>query len=285
MARGSSSSERPKAKTDPASCSWRTADGSGLTNITPEALPLIERYSFSPDGQRVLIAASARLFVAAADGSGIGQIDINGGATNPSWRPPDGTEILFMENGGYSSGFGSIFAFNVERGDVRTVLEREAGRYRAFPLWSPDGTQISYGEWVDSGDITIRTHVISADGTSHRLIPIPDGVMWQVGMAWSNDGTRLFGIRGYSGGFQDSRGVVVPVDGSGPGIEIAYEGLLNGACCSSWTWAPDDSAILGTPTNASGAAQAQVILDPMSGASRAAPWTATSGPTWQRLAP
>ncbi|MEO5884493.1 MAG: hypothetical protein ABIQ58_03140, partial [Candidatus Limnocylindrales bacterium] len=92
-------------------------------------------------------------------------------------------------------------------------------------------------------------------------------------------------VRGYTPFFEDVRGVVIPADGGGFGVEIPSPGILNAECCSAWEWSPDDARILGTPTDANGKPTQQVILDPVTGGSRQAPWLSTSRPTWQRLAP
>ena len=78
---------------------------------------------------------------------------------------------------------------------------------------------------------------------------------------------------------------MIPADGSGTGIEIPYPGRINGECCADWEWSPDDSWILVQPTDASGIPMQQVIVDPQMGTARPAPWTSTSDPTVQRLAP
>ena len=101
---------------------------------------------------------------------------------------------------------------------------------------------------------------------------MPSGAVWQAGQAWSNDGTRIVAIRGYSGGNEQSRAVALPVDGSGAGVEINYPGAIQQGCCTAWEWAPDDTWILGTPTNAAGAALDQVRLDPISGGSGTVTW-------------
>jgi len=262
-------------------------DGSDLIQVTPEPLPVIENYTFSPDGKEILIAASPagvpRILVAATDGSQIRQLDLSRPATNAAWRPPDGSEILFMDSGDDSNGFGSMYAVSADGGNVRTILERAAGRYRGSPIWSPDGSQIAYVEWVDSSDLTAQTHIIAADGTGDRVLPIPPDAVWQAARSWSNDGTRLLAIRGYTGGFEESRPVAIPVDGSGFGMEIQYPGAIQASCCSVWEWAPDDSWILGTPTSASGAMLDQVLLNPVAGTSRTLPWASVSQPSWQRL--
>ena len=45
-------------------------------------------------------------------------------------------------------------------------------------------------------------------------------------------------------------------------IEHQAPGVADGSCCSAWEWAPDDSLILGTPTDSSGAFRNQVRLGP-----------------------
>jgi hypothetical protein len=158
-----------------------------------------------------------------------------------------------------------------------------AGHFRGHPAWSPDGTLISFGEWMGVNGVDVHTHIIWADGTRDRVLPEPTGAMWQSPFAWSNDGTRLLAIRGYTNGVDQARPVVVPVDGSGPGVEIGSASGTGGV--SDWAWAPDDSSILGTPTDASGNVLDQVILDPVTRTTRTLPWASVSQPSWQRLAP
>ncbi len=262
-------------------------DGSDLVQVTPDPLPGIASYTFSPDGKEILIAASPggvpRILIAAADGRQIRQLDLPAIATDASWRPPNGSEILFLDTNGRSG----IYAVSADGGKVRAILARVTAPFNlGRPMWSPDGSLISYGEWVDSADAnTVQIHVITADGTRDRILPIPSNGAWQEPFTWSNDGTRVFAVRGYTGGEEATRLVSIPVDGSGPGIEITYSGPIEGAAGSFWEWAPDDSLILGTPSNASGAFLNQVLLDPVAGTSRTLPWTSVSQPSWQRLAP
>ena len=274
------------------------ADGSDLVQVTPEPLFNITSYDFSPDGREVLISAEITgivgntisgpgLFLAATDGSRIRQLDVGMPATNAAWRPPNGSEILFMDAGDPSNGYGAIHVVSVDGGAVRTILPSAAGsgRYRGHPAWSPDGFLISYGEWTDSDSLTVRTHIMAADGTGDRILPMPPSATWQAPYSWSNDGSRLLAIRGYSGDVAQARPVVIPVDGSGTGVEIPYPGGMENTSTSNWEWAPDDSLILGTPANASGALLDQVLLDPAKGTSRTLPWASVSQPSWQRLAP
>ena len=193
-----------------------------------------------------------------------------------------------MDSGTDSNGDDtSIYAVNVADGKVRTILKGAdaAGRFRGHAAWSPDGSMVSFGEWTGVNGIDAQTHIISADGNGDRILPIPTGAVWQSPFSWSNDGTRLLAIRGYTGDVEQARPVMVPVDGSGSGLEIPYPGGMNTGAVSDWEWAPDDSSILGTPTNVSGTMLDQVLLDPVTGTSRTLPWASVSQPSWQRVAP
>ena len=269
-----------------------SADGSGLVKVTPQPLITadVENYTFSPDGKEILVSASHEAFthihIAATDGSGNRQVELPGRATEVAWRPPDGAEILFQDEGTDSDGNDSgIYALNVQDGKVRTIVAGSdaAGTYRGHAAWSPDGSLISFGEWQGLNGIDVQTHIIAADGTGDRILPIPKGAVWQAPESWSNDGTRLLVIRGYSGDNTQARPAAVLVDGSGYGVEIPYPGGTGAADVSAWEWAPDDTSILGTPADASGTMLDQVLLDPVAGTSRTPSWANAGEPTWQRL--
>ena len=272
------------------------ADGSDVVQLTPEPLLNVTDYAFSPDGKRLLISADFSgmvggtmggpvMYIAATDGSEIHMLDVGMAATNAAWRPPNGSDILFMDNGDKSTGFGSIHLVSSQGGDVRTILvsASAASRYRGHPLWSPDGSEIAFGEWVDSSCcLTVQTHVIRADGTGDRILPTPSLAMWQSPESWSNDGTFMLAIRGYTGGPREARPVAAPADGSGLGTEIPYPGGMSTTPTSGWEWAPDDSSILGTPVDDAGAPLSQVLVYPVGGTFAVAPWTTSSNPSWQR---
>jgi dipeptidyl aminopeptidase/acylaminoacyl peptidase len=265
------------------------ADGSQLTLVTPKPLEDIRAVSFSPDGRHLLLSAlednSPSILIANVDGSGIRHLDVGRPVGNAAWRPPLGNEILFTDVEVSSLGDGGIYTIRADGGAIRTILPAASDRFRGMKMWSPNGTRIAYGEWVDSLDLTVRTHIINADGTGDHLLASPSGGVWEAPMAWSNDGTRLLSIRGYDGSYGTSRAVARPVDGTDTGVEIHYPGITNQECCSGWEWAPDDASILGTASDLVGEPLPQVVLDPRTGTTATVPWSTTSGPTWQRLAP
>jgi Tol biopolymer transport system component len=273
------------------------SDGTDLKLLTPEPVTLFDSnigqtlnpYQFSPDGRSVLIASSKASFpllsIAHIDGSGVRDLDLGMAAFEPSFRSVDGAEVLFVGNQGNTRTGSGLYAYDLAGGVLRTIVAPSDGFDVGAPVWSPDGSQIAYQKWTDANGITGKTHVVSADGTRDIELPSPDEAVWNLGSEWSNDGKRLFLQRGYTSGHEDVRAVVVPADGSSPGIEIPNSGALAGACCATWTWSPDDSQILGTPTDVLGRPMHQVLVDPLTGKVGPTPWSSTSDPAWQRLAP
>ena len=272
------------------------ANGGGLAQVTPKPVELSksvlgehwDRYQFSPDGLTVLIASTKNgvpgIAIAQSDGSGIREIAFPRLlATEPSFRP-DGSEILFVADGVTGKGHG-IFAVNATSGTVRTIVEPSSVFDLAMANWSPNGAQISYARWGGAEGLTVHARVISADGTGDRELPAPPDAVWSSGSEWSNDGTRVLTWHGSTQEFKNVRVAIVPADGSSPGTEIPYNGVINDGCCAAWEWAPDDSKVLGTPIDANGQPLQQVIVDPIAHAIAPAPWTTTSDPTWQRVAP
>jgi Tol biopolymer transport system component len=243
-------------------------------------------YEFSPDGRSVLFMSTnsnglAVVSIAHVDGSGVRPLDLLMPAIRASFRPPDGSEILFLGMG--ASGTYSVYAVDIDGGDVRTVVEPHSYYDLTGAAWSPDGSKILYWAWNTWGEgLTAKTHVISADGTGDIELPAPPDAVWNAVAAWSNDGSRIFLVRGYTGAFDGVRPAVLPADGSSVGVEISFPGTAERDCCSAWLWSPDDSTIIGRP---GGTASRPMLLDPLTGTSRPAPWTSLSDPTFQRLAP
>ena len=62
------------------------ADGSGLVQVTPDPVPAIDTYAFSPDGKQILVSGvmngEPAILIAATDGSVIRRLDVGGPATN-----------------------------------------------------------------------------------------------------------------------------------------------------------------------------------------------------------
>jgi Tol biopolymer transport system component len=257
--------------------------------VTPDLLEGVFAHSFSPDGREVTFTTESggtdQLWIAKADGSGVRPLAVGMDAWDPTYLPPDGVEIAFAA-GGLAEGIG-LYAVNVATGVVRVIVAPTPGVERGATRPSPDGSRLAYVASTDMpGQNSYVVHVVATDGTGRDVtLPLPDGAFFQDLPVWSNDGTRLAITRGYAPYDQDMVLAIVPADGSGIGIET--ERRITACCANAYEWAPDDSVILMTPIGFGGAQLPlqQILIDPVTGASRPAPWVATSAPAWQRRAP
>jgi hypothetical protein len=265
------------------------SDGSELTLVTPTPISLApgdvgrawERYKFSPDGRELLIATVSSITVAKTDGSGGSELAVGMQAGEPSYRPPTGREILFIGRGADTG----LFILDRTTNKSREIVTMAPGFDLAGPSWSPDGSKVAYWTWGGDADgLSSKTHVVNADGTGDREVPVPPGAVWNAHATWSNDGKRLFLAEGFTADESDVRGFVVPADGTGPGVQIAPAGSVETNCCAAWLWSPDDSELLGRPASLTGGAP-MLILDAAGGPVRTVPGDAISDPTWQRRAP
>jgi Tol biopolymer transport system component len=282
---------RPSGESHLANLFVAKADGTEIVRVTPEALVDIHGYAFSPDGRQILITIGSDrtsvVYIAQTDGSGIRQLTTGEIASDPTWRPPDGREILFVGSIGFGSagseGTG-IYAIDTATGAVRPIREREADHYQGVPQWSPDGTHIAYSEWLGTTAFTTQVHVVGADATGDRVLPLPAGSVWADIGAWSNDSRQLVILRGTTDQGERFHAAIVDAYGGGPGMDVAFGDDVNTRCCWSMAWAPDDSFILGTTNDASGTPLQQIMIDPASGQATTAPWSTTSDASIQRLA-
>jgi hypothetical protein len=265
------------------------SDGNGLTLVTPTPIVLAaadagrawERYKFSPDGRELLIATTSGITIARTDGGGASTLDVGRVAAEPTFRPPDGHEILFIGRGVEPG----LFILDRTTNRTREIVTMQPNFDLAGASWSSDGSKIAYWTWGGTADgLTAKTHVVNADGSADRELPSPPGAVWNAHATWSNDGQRLFLARGFTPGEDDVRGWVVPADGSNAGMQIAPAGSVETGCCAAWMWSPDDTELLGRPIALADGVP-MLILDAAGGPVRMAPWNAISDPTWQRRAP
>ena len=197
--------------------------------------------------------------IAQSDGSGVRQLDVGSAAYEPSFRPPDGAEILFV--GGPLGSWRSLYAVDVASGTTRTIHEPMAPFDLAGASWSP-GWIPDRVPGVDKRKGDHGSHPRHRSGRKRRShVPSPPDAVWHASAEWSNDGTRLFIIRGYSSMFEDVRPAVVPADGSGSASISHIQARSTGSVAPNCEWSPDDSRVLDHAYERVGVGQQQVIID------------------------
>lgn len=261
------------------------SDGTGLTQITPGPLRVdvdatSPDYMFSPDGTEVLLLSNMGIQIAYADGSGMRSLGSLGEvkATEASYRPSNGSEIALM---GPDS---VIYLADLESLAARPLVPLSEHDARQYLLWSPDGSALAYQGWFGAPYFTVRAHIYDVDRAEDRLADPTADVFWDALPLWSNDGKRLALLRGYEDGYDDVTAAIVKADGGGLIAETPHGEALMWECCAVLEWAPDDSAILISRADQLAVLHAQALIDPNTGAVSDVPWSATSDPSWQRLA-
>jgi dipeptidyl aminopeptidase/acylaminoacyl peptidase len=285
-----------KSEPGPSQLYVARADGSGVTLITPQPMAILnnqwgEAYSFSPDGRDVMVVHDvlgvSTISIARADGSSFRTVRLPFSAFQAAYRPPNGTEILVIGNDPAPPEEPGIYLVDPDGANLRTLVQAAESAAIGYARWSPDGSRVSYTTWDTIRDTYPTDHIriVSADGTGdHALVSGPP-VNWEADAVWSNDGTRLAVVRGHAYSYEAVFGAVVWADGRGLVVETAQPLAVSAGCCATQEWAPDDRTVLAAPAGTQQEPLAQQLWDPVTGRSLPTPWTAASGPAWQRLAP
>jgi Tol biopolymer transport system component len=261
------------------------SDGSDIKVITPEPLRDVADHLFSPDGTHLLITSSAQagqvITIADLATGDTRVVEAAGGASLPSFRPPTGSDFLFVTGLRWSRAGQGLATYDMASGAIRTIVEpipfaEVVGR----PDYSPDGAHLAFAVWVPATDTKSHIIVANADGSDQRPLPQPAGICCEAAPTWSNDGTRLAITRWYdpSGEYV----AVVPWDTGGVGKEFGMPGMFRGLV----SWSPDDEWLLVTPQRDEHGVdrEPQVLLDLATGEARDIGWTTTSDPSIQRIA-
>ena len=261
------------------------ADGTGLRQVTTEPLQSIHSWSFSPDGQELLVTAMIddrmRLLIQPVDGGDASVLDLKL-PLNPerveasSFRPPDAREVLFLASD--VTTMRGLFAYDRVSGETRTIVAPVAGTDTFGASWSPTGDAITFHQFDATGDeISARLFISSADGSDPRRADTADDTTFEVqASAVSNDGSRVVVNREYDDGVR-ARSVVLPITSDGVPVELTCG--TDTPCAESWFWSPDDTQLVGV---IEGPTVQYVVADPATGKVSPVDWTASGHPAWQR---
>ena len=205
-------------------------DGTEKRQLTDDEFRLDFDAVWSPDNLQIAFSrlcdgcSDSGLYVMNADGTGLRQL-FEKNIRGPQWSP-DGQQILFTGQT-YSYGvWNQIFVINVDGTGLRQFHPYNG--YNSFPVWSPDGTRISFDSDQEAGRYI---YVVNADGTE-----VSETFTRKSGRpVWSPDGQRIaFEV------YEDywSHIFVMNADGSEV-TKVTDDYLWNG----SPSWSPDGSRI------------------------------------------
>lgn len=217
-------------------------------------------YDFSPDGQWVVYTEDLGsfpgrdVFRAKVDGSGFPQSIVDQTSPDhalPPYNPPksiqnlsyspDGTKIAFDGRAGISNAFKTAawhetYVMNADGSGLHEVGATpgvlESSRYA--PLWSPDGTKLSFFGTEDDGDEN-REYVGVIDLASDTITKIPGttdlfGALYNH-FHWSDSNNRIIAnasIRYDDPQIDFTHGVFsIPADGGTPVLIVATESQPN----------------------------------------------------------
>jgi hypothetical protein len=284
------------------------ADGTGIAPTTREPVTGLVGWSISPAGDELLVTTRplgrAQAAVLAIDGSHPPvhvQVPMSSDPMSielPSWRPPDGREILVV---GVPDGSQTRGLYVVDPATGRTVrtLVRPTAKDDIFGAqWSPTGDGVAYGRFGEAGlDFPyIRTRIVAADGSSDRTVDETDGIHYNPAASdWSNDATRMVVTHQDVTDGLSERVLIVDLDGTARPVRLTCDVSGPEACAPDtnfgnivWTWSPDDTMLLGFwtefgPGPDGPAAGTTFIADPDTGRITPTAWGSVTPPTWQRL--
>ena len=280
------------------------ADGTGIVPAIPSPIDGLVGWSMSPAGDAILVTSleSGRVqsAVHSIDGARppttIDALLSSDPAPDelPTWRPPDGREILVVSHTPdlTSRGVHVVDAATGQR--VRTLVDpsTDAGVWTAG--WSTDGAHVSYGltTWGPNFPL-IRTRIVGADGGGDRPLDVGAGINYDpVNSDWSNDRSRIVVVHQDATDGTAERVLVLPTTGSeSRPVELRCNLSGPGACHPGtnigniiWRWSPDDRVLLGSLIDEQ-RNELTFLASPDTGLITPTDWNATDPVTWQRLAP
>jgi Tol biopolymer transport system component len=222
------------------------ANGTGLRALTRPSGD-IAWFDWSPNGVDIAYVSDGRLNVVNLDGSAPKTLQVGGPAHFVTWRPPDGSEIIFRrEHLTVSDPAPAIFAVRPDGTGLRQLSKTPANNafdYQGVAV-APDGGRVAFTRWSLDGSPAVYLLDV-ATGTETRL-PAPANVR-QTGGVFSPDGKLIAYSRVYPEGAFEL--VVAPMDGSGLGRALGQRFATSPdgtEVNASYAFTPDGSAVLAT---------------------------------------
>lgn len=257
------------------------ADGGGARELAGP-FRQVDRAEWASDGSALVIGHAERGFptisVAAADGSGVRELDLGIPAEWVTWRP--GTDQIAFR--GQPGPGGDVVGMYLVRADGSGLRPLDLAGHGLRPwsfegaTWSPDGRQLAFG-----GEPHWTIVDVGPDGavSSPRKLALVPGSVEEIIPAWSPDGSRIAflfekdGMRQLAIGPADLGAAASPV---GPTRSAEAGGFGH-------AWSPDGRTLLVT-FFANKGPQLFWSVDAASGETTEIARPTGDLPTWQRVA-
>jgi Tol biopolymer transport system component len=207
--------------------------------IAPDTQTRRKDPDWSSDGSRIVFASTRAqedddLYVMRADGSDRTQLThVAGDEYDPAWSP-DGSKIVFgYDNLGLEAFTNRIDTIDANGGNVTQLVTRVNERL-GWPQWSPDGRQIAFSGYAQSG---WKLYVMDADGADLRVVHREPRNLYAVPLTWTPDGTHIV-FWGEEGG----REQLLSMRPDGTDVRPFLDADLPGPLTIDWS--PDDDWII-----------------------------------------
>ena len=197
--------------------------------------------------------------------------------TTPSFRGPDGSEIVFRGRQVVGQEIKSgVFAVHLDGSGIRALTKADGDANSGYqqPLLSPDGRWLTYTEWVDA-DSVLRMHLIDLQtGIQRQLTPpgFSEGYP-----TFSPDGTQLAYLRFVGDDSQVMLRSIAPGSQAveaGPRYRIVTQNV-------GGVFSPDGKSVIVSDQDAK---ETRIVDAATGGMGTVLPWAGGSCCGWQRLA-
>ena len=266
------------------------SDGSRQIQLLVDPIDEPSNWFWSPDGTEIALSypidGVSRIVIVKVDGTGSRMLDLPFPAADPTWRPPDGRELLVRR---IDRGTADLFVVAADGSSVRSLGVIGGGLFggnwdAGSANWSPDGSLVVYHN-VDGrpGNERFQVHVVRADGTDDRVLTTSASAYQEAWPLWSPDGRSIAIQRWTFSG--DNRIAVLPLAGGATPPSIGPRHKFEVDAGWATIWSPDGKHLLVRWDDAADKVRDAYLVDPVTGGYQLVDWSITDHPTWQRVAP